>query len=49
MYDLEGAWIWEIRPHKREFLMKKNVTQSEGDKDEYSGMCNCCASGKAYT
>lgn len=29
---LEGGWIWEIRPHKREFLMKKNTTQSEGIK-----------------
>lgn len=32
MYVLEGGWIWEIRPHKREFLMKKNTIQSKGIK-----------------
>lgn len=32
MYDLEGGWIWEIRPHRREFLMKKNIIQSKGIK-----------------
>lgn len=24
--------MWEIRPHKREFLVKKNITQSKGIK-----------------
>lgn len=32
MYDLEGGWIWEIRPHKREFLMKNSTAQSRGIK-----------------